>query len=492
MTTSKITSIFPIFLDTDGKALNNGTLYIGEYGLDPINNPIEVYLDSELSIALPQPIYVLNGYPYYNGTPTNIYTNDRFSIIVKNAQNQNVFTQLENNDNFTYIDNIEQLKLISNMGKVDVLGYYTKGDGGGGTFYWDSTSTESDNGGTIIQATSVTTGRWKRIKNTFTRQKNYGLIDNGNKSLFVNGAVIRKTAGDNTDWFIIDNEDHTPIAYDTISTNSSYIDVSITNNENMGNTGSIICGLDETYATHGLFVGASVSSSLARVKIAKNVRGLLNIATGGISCPAISTDNFYGTKDSTGITITHPQVIDKARVVFTPRTVGLEPDKIYIESETENTTRIIPLKTIELVATKSGGVWTYTTGSTVLNSALSGILTISETGAIITITHTGSFYGTVQHVTSAPVYKSSTEFSQLTFYQPTNSTQIKANLRYKAGVPVDSVDGDQFRIVLHDLIWLIGGLVNVDLGVVQLDPIKDLANISTGANIWIHGSNWEK
>lgn len=60
-------------------------------------------------------------------------------------------------------DNIAQLKLNSNMGRVEVLGYYTKGDGGGGTFYWDSTSTETDNGGTIIQATGITTGRWKRV-----------------------------------------------------------------------------------------------------------------------------------------------------------------------------------------------------------------------------------------------------------------------------------------------------------------------------------------
>ena len=35
-------------------------------------------------------------------------------------------------------------------------------DGGGGHFAWDATSTETDNGGTIIKATDVTTGRWLR------------------------------------------------------------------------------------------------------------------------------------------------------------------------------------------------------------------------------------------------------------------------------------------------------------------------------------------
>ena len=65
------------------------------------------------------------------------------------------------------VNSIGELKLISGStaDKLEVLGYYEKGDGGGGLFYWDSASTEVDNGGTIIQATGVTTGRWVKIKN---------------------------------------------------------------------------------------------------------------------------------------------------------------------------------------------------------------------------------------------------------------------------------------------------------------------------------------
>lgn len=46
---------------------------------------------------------------------------------------------------------------------VWVSGYYAKGDGafGSNIFEWDSTSTETDNGGTIIKLTSITTGRYK-------------------------------------------------------------------------------------------------------------------------------------------------------------------------------------------------------------------------------------------------------------------------------------------------------------------------------------------
>lgn len=43
---------------------------------------------------------------------------------------------------------------------VQVAGYYAANDGGGGTYVWNSTSTTADNGGTVIQPTGVTTGRW--------------------------------------------------------------------------------------------------------------------------------------------------------------------------------------------------------------------------------------------------------------------------------------------------------------------------------------------
>ncbi|MEC5143631.1 NosD domain-containing protein [Chitinophaga sp. 212800010-3] len=43
-----------------------------------------------------------------------------------------------------------------------LLGYYAPGDGGGGSFYWDDTSGDQDNGVTIIKAQAAT-GRWKRI-----------------------------------------------------------------------------------------------------------------------------------------------------------------------------------------------------------------------------------------------------------------------------------------------------------------------------------------
>lgn len=42
-----------------------------------------------------------------------------------------------------------------------VLGYYAVGDGGGGDFYWDNTSDQGNNDGTIISVAGQ--GRWKRL-----------------------------------------------------------------------------------------------------------------------------------------------------------------------------------------------------------------------------------------------------------------------------------------------------------------------------------------
>ncbi len=81
----------------------------------------------------------------------------------------------------TIISTISELKLRKGTtnANVEVLGYYTSGDGGGGEFYWNSTSTATDNGGTVIQVTGVSTGRWIRIINGNIYVKWFGAKGDG-------------------------------------------------------------------------------------------------------------------------------------------------------------------------------------------------------------------------------------------------------------------------------------------------------------------------
>lgn len=91
------------------------------------------------------------------------------------------------------VDNIAALKLktgVYNGQLANVLGYYTYADGGEGNFYWNATSTATDNGGTVIQVTGVSTGRWLRIFSNTISVKSFGA--KGNDTTFVNTNSIKK------------------------------------------------------------------------------------------------------------------------------------------------------------------------------------------------------------------------------------------------------------------------------------------------------------
>ena len=62
---------------------------------------------------------------------------------------------------------------------VIVDGYNAAGDGGGGTFVWNASDTRPDDGGTILQVSGVTTGRWNRVYSGAVNVRWYGATGNG-------------------------------------------------------------------------------------------------------------------------------------------------------------------------------------------------------------------------------------------------------------------------------------------------------------------------
>jgi len=65
---------------------------------------------------------------------------------------------------------ITDLRSQAGVNNVQVLlqGLSVSGDGNGGVYSWNATSTDADDGFITIKVTSVATGRWKRMANSNT------------------------------------------------------------------------------------------------------------------------------------------------------------------------------------------------------------------------------------------------------------------------------------------------------------------------------------
>jgi len=183
MTALSVQPPFPIMTDIDGQPLEDGYIWIGVVNLPPITNPITVYWDAALTIPAAQPIRTRGGYPVNSGTPARLYSSDNYSIQVQDKNGSVVYTALNSNENLTSLitlvfTNIVALRAVTwpygRPSLVSLISNWTVGDGGG-VFRWDAASTATDNGGTIIKETAVTTGRWiENSGNVFVTLEQFG------------------------------------------------------------------------------------------------------------------------------------------------------------------------------------------------------------------------------------------------------------------------------------------------------------------------------
>jgi hypothetical protein len=97
MSVTSISSPYPAFADIDGQPLENGYIWIGVAGLQPIGNPINVYWNAAKTIAATQPIRTLGGYPMNSGTPGRLYAGSDYSIQVQNRNGSVIYTSLLDN-----------------------------------------------------------------------------------------------------------------------------------------------------------------------------------------------------------------------------------------------------------------------------------------------------------------------------------------------------------------------------------------------------------
>lgn len=179
-----ISNSFPDFKDIDGTALQNGSVFIGEIDKNPETNPISVFWDVDLIQPASQPLKTVNGYIVRDGKMANVYTEENYSITVKNKKDVLLFYVADSGKvNFSAyqikyknetvgnaldcrlpeIANYAALRLYSNVETAFyVRGYANIFDGGFGVFRVDpSDFTSSDDDCTII--IDALNRRWKRI-----------------------------------------------------------------------------------------------------------------------------------------------------------------------------------------------------------------------------------------------------------------------------------------------------------------------------------------
>ncbi len=166
MTAIKVDQPYTLFTETDGTPLENGYVYIGEEGLLPEDNPIEVYWDADFQIPAGQPIRTIGGYPSNNGRAGNLYAKELYSIKVLNKREELifykpiVFTEAILSDYTKTFDTVADMVADATLivgQKVRTIGYYVVGDGGGNDYDMVAAGTGTDDGGSFIDLTGSPT-----------------------------------------------------------------------------------------------------------------------------------------------------------------------------------------------------------------------------------------------------------------------------------------------------------------------------------------------
>ncbi len=91
MAAQAIENPFPTFTGLNGQPLSNGYVYFGEPDQDPREYPMQVYYDEALTIPVIQPLRTNAGYLYRNGSPTNVWVNGTYSVLVLDSTGRQVY-----------------------------------------------------------------------------------------------------------------------------------------------------------------------------------------------------------------------------------------------------------------------------------------------------------------------------------------------------------------------------------------------------------------
>lgn len=92
MTAFQLQTPFAFFVDTNGKPLDAGYIWIGAANTNPEETQIPVFWDDALTIPAVQPIRTVGGYPSRNGSAAQVFAGQYYAITVRNKHGELVFS----------------------------------------------------------------------------------------------------------------------------------------------------------------------------------------------------------------------------------------------------------------------------------------------------------------------------------------------------------------------------------------------------------------
>jgi hypothetical protein len=174
------------YFDANGDPLENGTI---EFFIYNTSTPTPIYSNSTGTSAGTSVTLNSIGAPENGGTSIALFFDESvvYKIVRKDSAGSAIAPTIgpyyPNGGSplaidavaSTATDSLYDYTGTSNGDQASVAGYYVPGDGGGGMFYWNSTSTAADDAGvTILPTGHVGAGRWKRIYSGAVNVKWFG------------------------------------------------------------------------------------------------------------------------------------------------------------------------------------------------------------------------------------------------------------------------------------------------------------------------------
>ena len=165
MPTISIKTPYIVVPDVDGEPVDAGYVYIGQAGLNPEANPIQVYWDEALTIPAVQPIRTINGFFSRSGTPGSLFAGvSDFSILVRNKNTSLIYSalnttlkigkgEIDTTDFSLAFTTVAEMKSDTTLqvGQlVSTAGYNTSADKGGNDYEIVAAGTGADDGGSFI------------------------------------------------------------------------------------------------------------------------------------------------------------------------------------------------------------------------------------------------------------------------------------------------------------------------------------------------------